>query len=71
MSLQTAVWLYGNRTLVARSLVDFMLLDDQVYEVPLADTTWPDDTLVEFEYMDDVQPNLQHASAMIAPSTIH
>jgi hypothetical protein len=31
---------------------DCELLFDRAYFVPLGDTTWPDDTLVELEYMD-------------------
>lgn len=70
LSLQTALWLYGHRTLVARSFVDFMQLDDQNYEVPLSDPKWPDDTLVELEYMDDEQPAQLSASASATPSAI-
>ena len=32
---------------------DCEVLLDRTYVLPLGDTTWPDDTLVEFEYMDD------------------
>jgi hypothetical protein len=28
---------------------------DRTYYVPIWDKGWPDDTLVEFEYMDDPQ----------------
>ena len=31
---------------------DCEVLVDRTYFVPLGDTTWPDDTLVELEYMD-------------------
>ena len=32
---------------------DCEVLIDRTYFVPLGDTSWPDDTRVEFEYMDD------------------
>jgi hypothetical protein len=32
---------------------DCEVLVDRTYYLPLGDTRWPDDTLVEFEYMDD------------------
>ncbi|MBS0335451.1 MAG: hypothetical protein JSS40_01255 [Proteobacteria bacterium] len=32
---------------------DCQVLVDRTYFLPLADRTWPDDTLVEYEYMDD------------------
>jgi hypothetical protein len=32
---------------------DCQVLLDRTYYLPLGDRTWPDDTLVEFEYMDD------------------
>ena len=32
---------------------DCEVLLDRTYVLPLGDTSWPDDTLVEFEYMDD------------------
>ena len=32
---------------------DCEVLVDRTYELPLGDRTWPDDTLVEFEYMED------------------
>ena len=32
---------------------DCEVLVDRAYELPLGDRSWPDDTLVEFEYMDD------------------
>jgi hypothetical protein len=32
---------------------DCEVLVDRTYYLPLGDTSWPDDTLVEFEYMDD------------------
>lgn len=31
---------------------DCEVLIDRTYFVPLGDASWPDDTLVEFEYMD-------------------
>ena len=35
------------------SSCDCEVLVDRTYELPLGDRSWPDDTLVEFEYMDD------------------
>ena len=35
---------------------DYELLADFTYILPLGDLSWPDSTLVEFEYMDDNQP---------------
>jgi hypothetical protein len=32
---------------------DCEVLVDRTYELPLGDRSWPDDTLVEFDYMDD------------------
>ena len=37
----------------ALSDCDCEVLVDRTYELPLGDRSWPDDTLVEFEYMDD------------------
>ena len=31
---------------------DFEVLVDRTYVLPLGDRSWPDDTLVAFEYMD-------------------
>ena len=36
-----------------RSSCDCELLVDRTYFMPLGDRSWPDDTLVEFDYMDD------------------
>ena len=35
---------------------DCEVLVDRTYVLPLGDLSWPDDTLVEFEYMEDNQP---------------
>jgi hypothetical protein len=35
---------------------DCEVLVDRTYYAPLGDSRWPDDTLLEFEYMDDVIP---------------
>jgi hypothetical protein len=46
--------LYGNDwSELMMGLVDWVLLRDRVFLAPLSDTTWPDDTLLEFDYMDD------------------
>jgi hypothetical protein len=58
---------YGNRTLelmsdklygndaprLLLSSMDWNIVRDQIYLVPLNDVSWPDDTVVSFEYMDD------------------
>jgi hypothetical protein len=36
------------------SYCDCQVLLDRTYFMPLGDRSWPDDTLIEFEYMDDV-----------------
>ena len=38
---------------------DCQVLLDRTYYLPLGDRSWPDDTLVEFEYMDDQVPLLR------------
>jgi len=35
---------------------DCEVLIDRTYVLPLGDKSWPDDTLVEFEYMEDARP---------------
>jgi hypothetical protein len=35
---------------------DCEVLIDRTYVLPLGDPSWPDDTLVEFDYMEDKQP---------------
>ena len=51
--------LYGNdwNELMIR-FTDWPLLRDRVFLAPLRDTTWPDDTLLEFDYMEDT-PTLE------------
>jgi hypothetical protein len=58
---------YGNRTLelmsdklygndaprLLLSSMDWNIVRDQIYLLPLNDVSWPDDTVVSFEYMDD------------------
>jgi hypothetical protein len=46
--------LYGNdwNEFMIR-FADWPLLRDRVFLAPLRDTTWPDDTLLEFDYMED------------------
>jgi len=53
--------LYGNDwdEFIIRFL-DWPLLRDRVFLAPLRDTTWPDDTLLEFDYMEDA-PTLEKA----------
>lgn len=48
-----------SRSPIARSdlrYCDCEVLLDRTYYAPLGDTSWPDDTLLEFEYMDDAIP---------------
>jgi hypothetical protein len=40
---------------------DCQVLLDRTYFMPLGDRSWPDDTLIEFEYMDDGDD--RHAAA--------
>lgn len=54
---------------------DCEVLLDRAYFLPLGDRSWPDDTLVEFEYMDDDAiaaslPSTSNAKALSAQSTI-
>jgi len=42
---------------------DCQVLIDRTYFLPLGDRSWPDDTLVEFEYMDDDNAKPSQASA--------
>jgi hypothetical protein len=56
--------LYGNQLKLFQVFYDFYpLLIDRTYTLKVADTSWPDDTLVELDYMDD-------ADAVGAPSTL-
>ena len=48
----------GNETKESLPYCDCQVLLDRSYYAPLWDKSWPDDTLVEFEYMDD-QPGVQ------------
>ena len=43
----------GEQTPDMLPFCDCQVLLDRTYYVPLWDASWPDDTLVEFEYMDD------------------
>ena len=43
----------GNETRASLPYCDCQVLLDRSYYAPLWDTSWPDDTLVEFEYMDE------------------
>lgn len=46
--------LYGNQLKLFHVFYDFYpLLIDRTYTLRVADTSWPDDTIVELEYMDD------------------
>jgi hypothetical protein len=43
----------GDQTPEMLPFCDCQVLVDRTYYVPIWDRSWPDDTLVEFEYMDD------------------
>jgi hypothetical protein len=45
----------GEQTREMLPYCDCQVLLDRTYYVPIWDKGWPDDTLVEFEYMDDPQ----------------
>jgi hypothetical protein len=47
---------------------DCQVLLDRTYFMPLGDHTWPDDTLVEFEYMDDDNGREAPPAAAFAPA---
>ncbi|MBF8279701.1 MAG: hypothetical protein HW385_1133, partial [candidate division NC10 bacterium] len=38
----------------------------RTYFLPLGDRSWPDDTLIEFEYMDDKDARLAAAAPAVA-----
>ncbi len=47
--------------------LDSQALLDRTYVLPLGDPTWPDDTLIAFDYMDDPQPPGQSPLPKAAP----
>ncbi|WP_219118196.1 hypothetical protein [Janthinobacterium sp. UMAB-56] len=60
--------LYGNELKLFHIFYDFYpLLIDRTYTLRIADTSWPDDTLVEIEYMEDA--DVASASAIQAVLT--
>ena len=57
-------YLYGGQRKLVHRFYDFHpMLYDRVYVIKVSDTSWPDDTLVELEYMDDAPAD----TAMAAP----
>ena len=46
----------GEQTAASLPYCDCQVLLDRTYYAPLWDASWPDDTLLEFEYMDEVAP---------------
>jgi hypothetical protein len=44
---------YGRTSKADLAYCDCQVLLDRTYYMPLGDRSWPDDTLIEFEYMDD------------------
>lgn len=63
-----AISLYGNMLLKPFQLFyDFYpLLIDRTYTLKIADTSWPDDTLVELEYMDDARDAVAATEPVVA-----
>lgn len=54
----------GEQTAASRVYCDCQVMLDKTYYAPLWDQSWPDDTLLEFDYMDD-EP--QAGQAKVAP----
>ncbi len=52
------------------SSCDCQVLLDRTYFLPLGDRRWPDDTLIEFEYMDDENEH-QRAATIPAKDAMH
>ena len=57
-------WLYQGLSEIARSKYELSFFDsqsliDRTYLLPLGDQSWPDDTLIEFEFMNDPVSNHQ------------
>ncbi|MGK5076971.1 hypothetical protein ACQ4W6_01500 [Janthinobacterium sp. HLX7-2] len=46
----------GEQTTASLPYCDCQVLLDRTYYAPLWDSSWPDDTLLEFNYMDEVVP---------------
>jgi hypothetical protein len=46
----------GEQTPASLPYCDCQVLLDRTYYAPLWDKNWPDDTLLEFDYMDEVAP---------------
>lgn len=63
-------WLYANSARAMPEamyeLVDWRYTRDRQYIPPIADSSWPDDTLLEFDYMDD-SPDMNKADAATSP----
>ena len=53
----------GDQTPEMLRFCDCQVLLDRTYYAPLWDKSWPDDTLVEFEYMTDAAPGAQPPEA--------
>ena len=47
------LWHGGEKTPADLPYCDCQVLLDRTYFAPIWDTSWPDDTMVEFEYMAD------------------
>jgi len=58
-------WLYGNSVpKIFHLFYDFYpLLGERTYSLKISDSSWPDDTLVELEYVDDEVPSTSPAQA--------
>ena len=56
----------GEQTPASLAYCDCQVLLDRSYYAPLWDKSWPDDTLLQFEYMDD-DPTADHGAAQARP----
>ena len=52
----TMLYAGGEQTPASLPYCDCQVLLDRTYYAPLWDASWPDDTLLEFDYMDEVAP---------------
>lgn len=59
---------YGRVSKADLAYCDCQVMIDRTYFMPLGDRSWPDDTLVEFEYM-DADSARQAAVTPVAPAT--
>ena len=68
-SLRYRLYPRGNPARLTQTFYDFYpVLTDRTYMLRFADTSWPDDTLVELEYMDDATVAEASATQASQPS---